>query len=73
MHQQCDPVGDLVWMVVETFYALDRAGYESESRQQGMTLERYAAAAVTELLRQHEEAPGQRTEDWWRPVEADIK
>jgi hypothetical protein len=69
MRQDCDPVDGLVWLVVETFYGMDRAGYEAESRRHGMALERYAAAAVTELVRQHEEAPLQRAEDWLRPDE----
>ncbi len=63
MRQESDAVGGLVWLVVQTFYGMDRAGYEAESRRQGMALERYAAAAVTELVRQHEEAPLQRAED----------
>jgi hypothetical protein len=69
MRQESDPVGGLVWLVVRMFYGTDLAGYEAESPRYGMALERYAAATVTELLRQHEEAPLQRAEDYWHPDE----
>jgi hypothetical protein len=70
-----DVLDRIVYMVVDAMYAADREGYEAEARRAGVTLERYAAETVTNLLWQHDEAPCQcpedfapteRNEAWWR-------
>jgi hypothetical protein len=60
-----DEVERIACMVVEAMYAADRPGYEAEARRAGMTLEQYAARAITQLVREHEEAPYQSAEDFW--------
>jgi hypothetical protein len=72
-HEEVDEVERIACMVVDAMYAADRAGYEAQARRWGMTLEQYAAKAVTDLAREHEEAPYQNAEDFWPREAADAR